>query len=84
VTLYPLTTPLVEVLSIDKALLDVRGMERIAGTPVEIAVRLCRAARERIGLPLTHASMKIKSSAVPAPGRRAPACNSASEQTIRL
>jgi DNA polymerase IV len=47
------TSPLVEALSIDEAFLDVRGMERIAGTPQEIAVRLRRDVRERVGLPVT-------------------------------
>src|SRR5215207_10478685 len=43
------TSPLVEGLSIDEAFLDVRGMERIAGMPAEIAVRLRRDVRERVG-----------------------------------
>jgi DNA polymerase-4 len=51
--LFEETTPAVEGLSIDEAFLDVRGMERIAGTPWEIAVRLRRVARERLGLPIT-------------------------------
>ena len=51
--LFEDTTPSVEGLSIDEAFLDVRGMERIAGTPWEIAVRLRRRARERLGLPVT-------------------------------
>src|SRR5438105_9010238 len=54
------TTPLVEGLSIDEAFLDVRGMERIAGTPLEIAVRLRCAARERVGLSLTVGIARTK------------------------
>ena len=54
------TTPLVEGLSIDEAFLDVRGMERIAGTPVEIAVRLRQAARERVGLPVSVGIARTK------------------------
>ncbi len=53
-------TPLVEGLSIDEAFLDVRGMEPIAGTPVEIAVRLRRAVRERVGLPVSVGIARTK------------------------
>ena len=54
------TTPLVEGLSIDEAFLDVRGMRRIAGTPPEIAARLRRAVRERVGLPITVGVARTK------------------------
>jgi DNA polymerase-4 len=58
--LFEDSTPSVEGLSIDEAFLDVRGMERIAGTPWEIAVRLRRAARKRLGLPLTVGIARTK------------------------
>src|SRR5436190_5439131 len=47
------TAPVVEGLSIDEAFLDVTGLERISGTGREIAVRLRREVRERVGLPIT-------------------------------
>jgi len=53
-------TPLVEGLSIDEAFLDVRGMRRLAGTPAEIACRLRRDVRERVGLPVTVGIARTK------------------------
>src|SRR4029077_4969142 len=53
-------SPVVEGLSIDEAFLDVRGMERIAGTPVQIAARLRAAVRERVGLPVTVGVARTK------------------------
>src|SRR3954449_2395165 len=53
-------SPVVEGLSIDEAFLDVRGMERIAGTPVEIATRLRAAVRERVGIAVTVGVARTK------------------------
>jgi len=47
------TAPAVEALSIDEAFLDTRGLERIAGSPPQIAERLRSEVRQRVGLPIT-------------------------------
>jgi DNA polymerase IV len=54
------TTPLVEGLSIDEAFLDVRGLERLKGTPLEIAERLRREVRGEVGLPITVGVARTK------------------------
>jgi DNA polymerase-4 len=58
--LFHQTTPLVEGLSIDEAFLDVRGLRRISGRPVTIAVRLRRQVLERVGLPITVGVARTK------------------------
>jgi DNA polymerase-4 len=54
------TTPLVEGLSIDEAFLEVGGLRKIAGTPVEIAGRLRRDVLEQVGLPITVGIARTK------------------------
>ena len=58
--LFEETAPLVEGLSLEEAFLDVRGLERISGTPRQIAERLRRTARERIGLAVTVGVARTK------------------------
>ncbi|MGS2616619.1 DNA polymerase IV [Micromonospora sp. LZ34] len=54
------TTPLVEGLSVDEAFLDVGGLRRLAGPPADIAARLRREVRHRVGLPITVGVARTK------------------------
>lgn len=53
-------TPIVEALSVDEAFLDVGGLRRVSGTPVQIAERLRAQVRDRVGLPITVGVARTK------------------------
>src|SRR5437016_1490047 len=58
--IFEQTAPVVEALSIDEAFMDVRGLDHISGTPVEIALKLRHQVRERVGLPITVGVARTK------------------------
>jgi DNA polymerase-4 len=53
-------SPRVEGLSIDEAFLDVRGVRRLLGPPTQVAAKLRREVRERVGLPITVGIARTK------------------------
>jgi DNA polymerase-4 len=53
-------TPIVEAMSVDEAFLDVGGLGRVSGTPVEIAARLRADVRHQVGLPITVGIARTK------------------------
>ncbi len=53
-------TPIVEPISVDEAFLDVGGLRRVSGTPVQIAERLRADVRDRVGLPITVGIARTK------------------------
>ncbi|GAA3397582.1 DNA polymerase IV [Cryptosporangium minutisporangium] len=54
------TTPLVEGISIDEAFLDVGGLRKVSGEPVDIAVRLRSEVLARVGLAITVGVARTK------------------------
>jgi DNA polymerase IV len=54
------TAPAVEGLSLEEAFMDVAGLRRISGSPEEIARRLRREVRDRVGLPVTVGVARTK------------------------
>ncbi|OPE54708.1 DNA polymerase IV, partial [Mycolicibacterium diernhoferi] len=54
------TTPLVEPVSVDEAFLDVGGLGRVSGTPVQIGARLRERVLVDVGLPITVGIARTK------------------------
>jgi DNA polymerase IV len=53
-------TPIVEAVSVDEAFLDVGGLARVSGTPLQIAERLRTDVRDHVGLPITVGVARTK------------------------
>jgi len=53
-------TPVVEAVSVDEAFLDVSGLRRVSGMPIQIADRLRADVRDRVGLPITVGVARTK------------------------
>ncbi|NND73453.1 MAG: DNA polymerase IV [Ilumatobacter sp.] len=53
-------SPIVEGISIDEAFIDVSGLRRLAGTPVEIATKLRADVLAGVGLPITVGIARTK------------------------
>lgn len=70
--IFERTVPVVEALSIDEAFLEARGLERIKGTPAEIAAALRREVKVELGLAISIGVARTKFLAKVASGEAKP------------
>src|SRR6201988_4505056 len=57
---FPTPAPRVEPIAVYEAFLDVGGLRRVSGTPVQIAARLRGEVRDHVGLPITVGVARTK------------------------